>query len=162
MSDPAGPSRRPTILPLAERPQAIPQTAAWLNAEWGAAEGHSLQETREWVEEIVSQEDRQTALGAFAGPDLLGVALLVDCDLPRRADLTPWLSGLYVAPAARGQGVGARLTDAVAEAAAGFGFSRFYLYTPIAGFYDRLGWLTIEEFDLNGRPFVVMEKKLES
>ena len=61
-------------------------------------------------------------------------------------DLAPWLAGLYVAPDARGRGVGSALVQYVVRQAAAMGAGRLYLYTASArGFYERLSWQPIGE-----------------
>lgn len=62
-------------------------------------------------------------------------------DLETRPDLTPWLGGLYVAPAFRRRGHAAELVRCVEDFARAASVSVLWLYTLHAeGLYSRLGW----------------------
>ena len=76
-----------------------------------------------------------------------------------RADLTPWLAQLFVAPTSRGRGIGAALVKAVAHRAERCGFKRVYLYTSgeLPRYYEQLGWIPRERLAYLGKERVVME-----
>jgi len=62
-----------------------------------------------------------------------------------RPALTPWLSGVFVAPEHRRRGVGAALIERVVQEARALGKPRLYLYTSGSGaLYLRLGWCVAE------------------
>jgi GNAT superfamily N-acetyltransferase len=89
-------------------------------------------------------QDGTAPAGAAPGGEavLLGSVSLLAEDSPElRAFEGPWLASLYVAPAARGQGVGEALVHALVEAARQSGLRRLRLFTPHhRAFYERLGW----------------------
>jgi GNAT superfamily N-acetyltransferase len=64
---------------------------------------------------------------ALAGHRCLGSASLVACDMDIRPALTPWLSGVCVAPEHRRRGVGAPLVERVMQEARALGKPRLYL-----------------------------------
>ena len=61
-----------------------------------------------------------------------------------RQDLFPWLSGLYVVPEYRGQGIGAQLQNHLADYAKSLGYKELYLYTDIENYYEKNGWEHID------------------
>ena len=62
-----------------------------------------------------------------------------------RLDLSPWLSGVFVAPEHRRRGIGAALVNRVVQEARVLGIPRLYLYTADSGaLYFRLGWSVVE------------------
>ena len=102
-----------TILPLYAAPQYAPQVTDWL---WQAFGGETL--PRQFFASIVQHSQTAEALPltfiAVEGEQLLGTIGLWRCDLISRQDLFPWLAALYVAPAARGQGLaGAVVTEGI-------------------------------------------------
>ncbi len=149
------------LRPLADCPDELPTCALWLNREWGARHGYSYQETRDWLDEIARDTGNERGLVAMLGADPVGVGLLVDCDLDSRADLTPWLSGLFVPEPLRGRSIGRRLVAGIEGLARGQGHPALYLYTPTAtGLYLKLGWRTLEKFQRRGKDYDLMSKAL--
>jgi GNAT superfamily N-acetyltransferase len=76
---------------------------------------------------------------------LLGSASLVEHDMATRPELSPWLSGVFVAPEHRRRGVGAALVERVVLEARVLRTPRLYLYTLGSGaLYLRLRWSVME------------------
>jgi GNAT superfamily N-acetyltransferase len=131
-----------TIEYLADRREFIPTVARWHHAEWGHLR------PRETVEDRIGRVERDcghcevpTTFVALAGAQVLGSASLVENDMETRKELSPWLSGVFVAPEHRRRGVGAALVERVVREAQALGIRRLYLYTPGSGaLYLRLGW----------------------
>jgi N-acetylglutamate synthase-like GNAT family acetyltransferase len=74
---------------------------------------------------------------------------------------TPWLSGLYVVPAARGRGAGTRLADACEAEARRAGVGALHLHTATArGFFDRRGYVALDRVSYEGEVATVMRKPL--
>ena len=131
-----------TILPLYAAPQYAPQVTDWL---WHAFGGETL--PREFFASIVQHSQTAEALPltfiAVEGEQLLGTIGLWRCDLISRQDLFPWLAALYVAPAARGQGLAGKLQRHVIDYARRAGFRELYLYSAAsAGATSARGWIT--------------------
>ena len=129
---------------LVDHPTAIETVAGWIDAEWGAFSGRSLDETRARF-----TEDANTILPrsyvALDGVLPQGVASLrvrdsVDWD-PHSA---PWLCNVYVPPEARGAGIAARLCRHVATEAAALDFPALFLASTAGddSLYYRLGYRT--------------------
>ena len=88
---------------------------------------------------------------------------LIECNLPPRCHLTPWLAGLFVRADHRDRGVGTALTRFCEAEAAALGVRMLYLYTERAeGFYQRLGWTTLESLEWEGEPVAVMSRELRA
>jgi GNAT superfamily N-acetyltransferase len=126
------------------RPIAVtrhgPSVAAALHATWWAAEGWTLEATRDFLAAATGPGAPCCVVAERHG-EWLGTATLDSDDLSVRPDLAPWLASVWVRPAARGQGVGAALVRHVEALARAQGHQRLWLYTPDrAVFYERLGW----------------------
>jgi predicted N-acetyltransferase YhbS len=77
------------------------------------------------------------ALGA--NDAVIGAINLVDSDDDKHPEWTPWLAGMVVAAAWRGQGVGTALVLALLKEAQRLGVAQVYLGSDGPGFYTRLG-----------------------
>ncbi len=143
---------------IADHLDLVATIAEWHWAEWGHADpGGSLASWTEGLRRRTNRERIPTTYVALDGGELLGSATLVEHDMATRRDLSPWLAGLYVAPAHRGRGVGSALVRHAVRRAAAMGVGRLYLYTgPARGFYERLGWRPIADEWYEGQPVVVM------
>lgn len=76
----------------------------------------------------------------------------------------PWLLGLFVKEDYRGQGIGAKLVEAVKEAAKKHGHTYLYLDTAqAAGYYNKLGgWERVgtDSWEKKNLPLVIMRTSL--
>src|SRR3546814_12699697 len=112
---------------LLDHPGMIDTVAGWIDAEWGAFSGRTLDRTRtRFTEDAAAALPRSYV--ALDGAVPLGVASLrardsVDWD-PGAA---PWLCTVYVPPEARGAGIAARLCRHVAAQAATLDFPALLL-----------------------------------
>jgi GNAT superfamily N-acetyltransferase len=139
------------IEPLSRHPELVPVAAEWHWMEWWHTDpGGSLES---WTTALAGQADAREIPGtliALADGSPVGVVCLVAEDMDGyapAAELTPWIKGLYVIPAARGRGHGERLTRRCEAWAATLGHDALYLYTErrsaAQALYERLGWRTI-------------------
>jgi predicted N-acetyltransferase YhbS len=143
----------------------LPTLARWHYDQWGPLTGaSSLEGYVARLSEAARSRSVPSILIATADGALLGSASLVVSDLPLRADLTPWLAQLFVEPARRRDGVGARLVRAVLDRARQCGYPRVYLYTSgtLPDYYRRLGWRVVERLVYLQRERTVMEREAES
>jgi GNAT superfamily N-acetyltransferase len=68
---------------------------------------------------------------------------------------------MYVRPDARGHGYAHDLIRAVEAAAKATGIERIWLYTFVAeGLYLKAGWQSVERFEQDGAPAVLMRRHL--
>ncbi len=149
------------IEPLNNHPAAIPVAAEWHFREWGHTDpGGTLESWTAGMAQHAGASEIPGKLVALSGGRPVAVVCLVRDDMPGygpAAGLTPWIKGLYVAPAARRQGIGARLVRRCEAWAASLGHRDLYLYTqrdsPAQSLYESLGWQIIgtghfEEIDV--------------
>lgn len=98
---------------------------------------------------------------ALSGDTPVGMASLVDDDMPDRPALNPWLASVFVSPEWRGQGIASRLVRRVEEEARGHGIVTLHLFTPDRqALYRRLGWREVEQRDYRGERVTIMRRDL--
>lgn len=137
---------------LSDLPAAMPLVASWQHEEWGHLQpGDTLRKREERLRAHLGGAGIPLTLLGLVDNTPAGCAWLVAEELPDHADLTPWLSSMFVDPRYRGRGVGTALTRAVERKAFDLGWSRLYLCTWTASsFYERLGWMRLRSFTFEG------------
>lgn len=148
---------------LADHIHLLPLLAKWHHDEWSHL---TPWETLEGCAERLKNEGQRggvpTVLVAVEDGKLLGSASIVVHDMRGREDLSPWMAGVFVAPAYRRQGIGTKLVLRVVTEAGEQRIPVLYLYTTgkeNEDFYARLGWSVKERVDYLGKLRVVMEIK---
>jgi predicted N-acetyltransferase YhbS len=151
------------IEPLADHEHLARTLARWHADEWSDLVPSWSYETL--LAELAAHTRRDTiplTLVALEGAELLGSASLLVDDLPGWEHLTPWLASVFVAPAARGRGVGTRLVTEAAGTAQRLGVERLHLFTAgQADFYRRLGWRDLARTRLGDHPVEVLSLDLK-
>lgn len=136
---------------IADHLDLIDTIAAWHWHEWGRTDRGGSQDA--WAERIrcFTHRDRiPTMYVAFLQGELAGSVTLNAHDMATHLELSPWLSGVFVNPPARGNGVASSLVRHAMSEAWKLGVARLYLYTSSArGLYESLGWraLTHDQYD---------------
>jgi GNAT superfamily N-acetyltransferase len=135
-----------TIEYLADHPEFITTIARWHHKEWGHLRpGETVQDRAARVECDCGHRAIPTTFVALADHQVLGSASLVKHDMDIRPNLSPWLSGVFVAPEHRQCGIGAALVRRVTQEALALGAPHLYLYTLGSGaLYLALGWSVVE------------------
>lgn len=149
-----------TVHSMAGHTEWIAPCAAWWHRQWGDGMGYSLDGARIAIEDLTAAGGGQAAMIALADGIPAGSGFLVEKDLETHTHLAPWLAGLFVLPEFRRQGIGTRLTVAVAEEAARLGHQSVYLYTSVGEFYRRQGWAGYEEVLVHDVAHEVMVRAL--
>lgn len=112
---------------------------------WSHGQGFSAQE----LERLLGQANHPDRLPLCriveARGMLLGTASLIDNDDPARPHLWPWLAAVWVAPSARGKGVGSGLVDSIRQDAARLGIRAIHLGTDQPAWYARFGAAVLEQ-----------------
>ena len=121
---------RLTLDYLANHREFIPQLAAWSYAEWRPVCDHFGLT----LDDVVAGHARRTntdtlpvGIVVTAEGKLVGGGALKAEDLPLRADLTPWLGGIFVAPEHRGRGIGTAIIDRLVDEALRLKLPQLYL-----------------------------------
>lgn len=136
----------PTIVHLFEAPEHRAATAALIHHEfWREVPGASAERMAARLALADRADKLPLALIALQGGKLVGAINLVDNDDEHHPEWHPWLAGMVVAPAWRGQGIGTALVRALLGHARRLGFERVYFGTDGPGFYTRLGALPHEQ-----------------
>lgn len=146
---------------LADHQELVPELARLHFSQWGHMHpGETLEGRTRRLREACGREAIPVVLVALEGVALCGSAMLVEHDMDTRADLEPWLAGVYVVPEYRHRGVGSALVRRVVSDAADLGVPELYLYTPDAAeFYSRLGWTVLDRCGYLGEQVVVMSMR---
>ncbi len=135
--------------------------SGWHFNEWGdPARGDTLAAWSANLQQYINGDRIPTIFVALAGTEPLGSVSLNQQDMSTHPELSPWLSGMYVKPAARGCGVARALVLHALAWARMAGIPRLYLYTRSArGLYEKTGWQVIpgrEAEEYEGRPVAIM------
>jgi GNAT superfamily N-acetyltransferase len=135
-----------TISDLRQQPEFFDSVADRIWQAWWQPNGYPPEYITGRLKENLQDTPIPLALVAHHSGTFLGTASLIASDLDERPELTPWVAAVWVEERARGQGVGAALVDAAADASFTLGFSRTYLCARVrmTRFYQRLGWTLIE------------------
>lgn len=128
------------LIHLFEQPQHRNAVARLIHEEfWTAVPGASV----DGMAERLRQADRADRLPqcrvALHQGQPVGAVNLIDSDDDDHPEWSPWLAGMVVAEAWRGQGIGSALVRALLADARRLGLQRVYFGTDGPGFYTRLG-----------------------
>ena len=144
---------------LDRHPGLVPTLAGWHQAQWGHLYSHWTLPvaTAELADHATRRTLPTTVVSVEDGAPLGSVSLVLEDAPELSAHGSPWLASLYVAPAARGRGLGARLVQAAVAHAASLGVAELFLFTPEhVAFYQRLGWRALARTALLGTPVDLM------
>ncbi|WP_447593323.1 GNAT family N-acetyltransferase [Stenotrophomonas rhizophila] len=149
---------------LSDRPQLLPQVAAWYFQQWGHhVPGRTLADECERLEVFLQPDALPMLLIAMQDDRPVAAAQLKFHERAERPERLHWLGGVYVDAAQRGKGVaGALITDLMARAASE-GVREVYLQTEAddGGLYRRLGWMPLESIvHAGGFPVRIMVRQL--
>ncbi|HEX6932373.1 MAG TPA: GNAT family N-acetyltransferase [Streptosporangiaceae bacterium] len=132
---------------LADHPDLIPAVGEMRWREWSHWRDPPESEAVTWWVDVARRESGRaelpvTFVGLDAGGALAGAAGIDRFDPPEFQDRGPWVIGVIVAPALRGQGAGRALLAHALRWAAGQAYDPVWVATgpEAAGFYQRCGW----------------------
>ncbi len=136
--------------------------AQWLSECFGVDMGYSLAETEEWCNDLARAES-ETLMIAKIGHRIVGTVVVCECDLEGYEHLTPWVSGLFVQVADRGNSIGELLMNEASDWASRQDHTDLYLYAKkgkLIPYYQRLDWRSMEDVQVYGEAFQIMRKPL--
>ena len=147
---------------LADRPEFIPTLAEWHFREWAYLRpGDSIANRIRLLQERSGRRELPITFVALSGTELLASAMLMHHEMDSRPQYTPWLAGVFVAPAQRQRGIGRALTQHVVSETAARGFATLYLFTPTAeAFFSHLGWSIVERTRYRDADVTIMSYQL--
>lgn len=149
---------RITFSSLADHPELKELIAQWLWSFWGAPGNRDFYRS---MTAHCRKDDFPLMYVAFEEGHPVGTVALLRADLFSRQDLYPWMADLYVPPEHRGRGIGSALQDFSLAEAKRRGFEKIYLYTPLNGYYEKMGWEFVgKEMDRDCSIVRIYEKKL--
>jgi predicted GNAT family N-acyltransferase len=148
---------------LADRPEFIPLISNWYYTQWGQfMKDQSEQKIRDRMSGMLNRDKIPLHIVAVEGTELLGVAQLKIREMDIYPDKEHWLGGVYVAPNARGRGLGSVLVTKALELAKQLKVKTLYLQAENleGGLYAPLGFRPLEKTHYNGFDVLVMEHSL--
>jgi len=154
----------PRVAYLADHRKYIPRLARWAYDQWReflSSPERGIDQVLDSLRARLNHDRLPLTLVLLDGDTLLGAVSLKIYDMEDRADLSPWLAGLFVNPDFRGRGYGGMLVGACEEKAVELGMSALHLFTPDAEeYYLPLGWSVMERPAYRGRMVSIMKKDL--
>lgn len=135
-----------TISDLRRQPRFFDIVADRIWQAWWQPNGFPRDRIVAGLTENIADTAIPFALVAHDGERFLGTCSVIASDLEERPQLTPWIAAVWVEEDARGHGIGAALVNRAADDCFALGEKHIYLCArpPMAGFYQRLGWIMIE------------------
>lgn len=126
-------------------PELRPAVAALIHAEfWADKPGYTPAYFEGRLAEAADPSRLPLCRVAHEGGRLLGTASLIDNDDEARPQLWPWLAAVVIVEAARGQGLGRALVEAILDDALKLGIPTVHLGTDKPDFYARFGAAPLE------------------
>lgn len=149
------------VVSISDRPDLIPLVTDWLWECFWRKLGYRRSDAQDYVASGISRSGPPQTFVALAAGVPVGTATLAITDLDERPELTPWAADVFVPPEARGRGYAAHLIRAIEDACRDASIATLWLHTHTAErLYTRLGWKTVEYFDLHGERTALMRRDL--
>ena len=131
---------RATIEQLSDHPSALPIAARWIWETWGTK---TLEQT---IELLDQPSDCPPTLIAVIDKKPVGVLGFGRWRRPDEAVDSLWINSLFVIEGERSRRLGSQLLATAVESASSFA-DELNVFTDIPSWYERRGWVTIDESD---------------
>lgn len=139
-------------------PAQIAVIASWHYHEWGALFPEKSE--ADFASDLAATlNDAELPLSwvLLLDEQVVGTASILLQDMQTNLDLSPWLANIYLAPAARGKGLGKWLVKQVMTKAQQLGLTKLYLFTEDKPeFYQQLGWQPLKQELYEGKLVTIM------
>ncbi|MEI7792877.1 MAG: GNAT family N-acetyltransferase [Candidatus Berkelbacteria bacterium] len=132
---------------LANHRQFVDAVARFWCLEWGSDKSEQgIEKTKERILHKLNTDKIPLILIAFDGDKCLGTVAIVEDDLEKRPDLTPWIASVYIEENHRGHGIAKLLVEAAMRKAKTLGLKIIYLHTETAhGLYEKMRRIKLSE-----------------
>ncbi len=150
------------IDPLGNHRHLVPEIARLHFDEWKHfSPAKTLDDRILKLERIAQSTDVPLMLVAIDHDQLIGTAALVEHDMARRTDLSPWLASVFVKPEFRNKGIATILVNRIEDEARKRSIETLYLFTEYArDLYAGLGWHDLEKCEYQGVDVTIMCKRV--
>jgi len=147
---------------LADQPELVALLSKWFHDEWGSSNPSlTLESIERQVKERLNRDKFPLCLVAFAKSKPIATATLKIREVDIYPQFEHWLGNVYVLPEYRNQGVGSQVVEFTVDRAKLLRVKNLYLYTQDREhFYQRLGWITLEQVEYHAHRVVVMRRIL--
>lgn len=151
-----------SISHLANHPEVLPELRQWFELEWPDYYGANGPGNAEADLSAFAGTDKlPVGVVAFHKGELCGVAALKAESIASHRHLSPWAAAGLVKPSRRGEGIGARLLQALEQEARRLGFNSVYCGTATSeSLLQRNGWELVEQIEHEGECLGVYQKQL--
>ena len=134
---------------LANAPQFFDKVFESIYGEWGEGNPNFW---KSWIKSSVREKGVPSTYAVLSDNQYVGTFSFWNCDLQSRQDLKPWVGGIVVESSFRGQGIGLYIQTEVKRVLKEEGIKEAFLFTELNGFYEKTGWVFLEEiFDEKDR-----------
>lgn len=128
---------------LGDHIEHIDTVTNWLWREFGKANNYDF--FHSIIRHSLIKDKLPLTFIALRDNELVGTVGLWRSDLVSRQDLYPWLSALYVKEEFRGENIGQELQRFLIGYCRKVGYHELFLYTDICSYYEKTGWIYIED-----------------
>lgn len=107
---------------------------------WYEAKEHIAYVLRKWL-----FTDWETMFAAVCGGRIVGMASIMKTDYYPLPDIYPWISGIYVSEAYRGNRISGMMIGYAERYAKAIGFTRAYIPSGCRGLYEKYGYTFLRD-----------------
>lgn len=100
---------------------------------------------KNWLKACLNDSNIPSTFVVLDNGNFVGTFSIWVCDLQSRQDLYPWVGGVAVAKLHRGKGIGRYIQDQIKKTLREMNVKVAYLYTKLKSFYEKTGWLYIDD-----------------
>jgi predicted N-acetyltransferase YhbS len=144
---------------LADHKEHIDTVTNWLWKEFGNKNNYNFFQSI--IRHSLIKSKLPLTFIALEDNELVGTIGLWRSDLVSRQDLYPWLSALFVKEDFRGKQIGQELQRFLIEYCTVAGYTEFFLYTDICNYYEKTGWIYLEDgVEYSGEYLKIYKKEL--